>query len=1133
MSSFTICEQLVPRTWDCMSSCVGQVGPTDPGTFKRCLDGLVLAPWVTLSFLDWEGNGCPTLCLDRVDCTNCGVETCLQTLDEQDGTLITVGNISQPDGTPIPNGQDDDGNWTLPFWGVDSTDKCSSAIKSFQYSFEATGGATCKIVISDEQGSSFEYWINKTVKNIECAKKAYKMKIEFGWAALNPSDLSDPENTSCFNDFATSDDPCSVNCIPQIDYCAQDIRNACAPDRPCGTRIIARSGPLYFAPREIKPTLQNGRFIFEITGVDLMRMANEQTYSNTFPAAGVTDTQIRFKQAVEQLVRHATPQMSVRMLRLPRCQGEDFDEMEFWVPPNHPHPIKISVATNTPCFPGRDGPCDTLGDECLPACIYRDCTMPNEPDAVPPRPCPDMFNATDGPIDSWRCNNKGLYDILKEWTAHVRADDGSCEGKKYGKGIVLNWDNRCPTARILMWADPFPTCKPDDAFKRCIGTYIVNGGKCVSPYTTILCDKGWTQIQNIFKNKYNGKVACVDENGNLVWSNVVNWYRNKLNDRKLIKVHLHNGRTTNAGVSGAIFTHDHTVLTNEGYIEVGKLDITKHTIHSGTMCPSRSVHQAIIGTMFGDSSVRAKSNAYDCGHSDKQEEYIKHKASILGLSRLKNKKVKNKNGQTYQSIRLTGIASPYWRQMRKRFYPDGKQITNDTLKDFTTISLAYLFMDDGHLNKRTNASEIATCCYSKEEVDLLIDKIKQLSIEGYRRPNSKYSRITFSTEETKKLSKAIAPYVIPSMNYKLIPEHRSIPKTLVEFGEQPFYDTFNLIRCEELERKTKWVYCIDVEGHHNFVTHSGVAHNCSPVIKFEPDMKWIFNAAMKSGGSMTPSVGTAASMNNSGPRGGQNQPVPCQVSGGRMNRNMPNVPSGAIARGGEALRETISATAANTRTNAIQGMLPVEATLVVQGDPTMGSVYEAIGKTIGLVVINPFFIRDEDDVLPFQKTPGCPYWDTLVRQNGNSGLTQQVVNEVLTNRNWYIKGVSHSIKEGSFQTTYKIYLPVPGADISSDLPFGGSEDGYNPEPIGCFSQPGQNPDGNECNPDPFCEGWNCVPDCCNPDLSNGPDDYCGGVDENGHYWNPNCAPQTPALPQCNIPNPCRGQDACLEDLFER
>lgn len=762
------CEEFARKSWNCLTSCTGAMFETSPGTFKRCLDGLVLAPWVTLSFLDIESTGCPQPCVRDVKCGTCGVETCPEVIAEEAGTLITVGNISQPGGNSVPlvNAQ---GDWEFPFWQQDKNDKCGAAIKSFQYQFETTGGATCKIVISDEQGSSFEYWINKTVKNIECADMAYKMKIEFGWAALNPSD---PLNPSCFNDFTTSNDACSTNCVPDFATCNQDIIDACnATGRPCGTRIIARSGPLYFVPREIKPTLQNGRFIFEITGIDLMRMANEQLYSQSYPRSGATDTFIHFKQALELLCEDATPGMDIDFLAMPLVAGEPFQALNFWVPPGQSHQIRITQAKNAPCNPGGPGP--------LPQCEYETCTMKNGPN-VPPRvvlpvnptwACPIGWSSTNGPIGTWACENRRLLDIIKAWIIRVRADDGTCEGAENGKGIILNWDNRCPTPRLLMWADPYPSCQRAYSTNRCMGTYIVNGGKC------------------------------------------------------------------------------------------------------------------------------------------------------------------------------------------------------------------------------------------------------------------------------------------------------------------------------------------------------------SPVVKFEPDMKWIFNAAMRSGGNMTPATGTARQM-DSDPR------TACNTSGGRGNRSMPTVGSDEfMANPEQAQQMAVENTRIHTRTNAIQGMLPIEASLVVQGDPTIGSLYESIGKTIGLVVINPFFIRHKDDeILPFEKTPGCPYWDTLVRQDNNGQLSQQVVNEVLTNKNWYIKGVSHSIKEGAFQTTYKIYLPAPGADISADLPFGGSNDGYDPTPIGCFAGPGDTPTGADCNDEPDCEGWNCVPDCC--DFFDPRQEYCGSGagwydDETGVFIpkeNENCAIQTPPLPPCRIPN---------------
>lgn len=793
----TICDKMVPLSWNCLSTCSGS-SFTTPGIFKQCLDGLVLAPWVTLSFLGINTVGCAVPCMNSVTCDDCGISNCPAQPLEQSGTLITVGNISQPQGNPIPK-VDIKGNWTFPFWDTDKTDKCGAVIKNFQYQFDNTGGATCKITISDEQGSSFEYWINKIVKNIECAQTAYKMRVEYGWAALNPSDPLNA-NSGCFNSFTTSGDPCSVNCTPIISRCGQDIVDACnAQDgRPCGTRIIARSGPLYFAPREIKPTLQNGRFIFEITGIDLMRLANEQTYSNTFPMNGVSESQIRFRQAVELLLRHATPSVKIAFLAVDRCNAGQFVDMKFWVPPNEGHQLRIRRASNAEpngCNPGGPGPCDFEHTDCLDACEYETCRLNKGPnfDPLPALPvnflwdCPNMFSEADGPLGEWACQNKGLYDILKEWLKQVRANDGTCEGKQNGRGIIINWDSRCPTPRLLMWADPFPTCKPVDTAGRCIGTYIVNGGKC------------------------------------------------------------------------------------------------------------------------------------------------------------------------------------------------------------------------------------------------------------------------------------------------------------------------------------------------------------SPVIKFEPDMKWIFNAALKSGGNMTPSTARAAQFDNSGPRGGPGQPAPCQTSGGRGIRMETVVPNAEMARNPENAQGVVMQNnQLHTRTNAIQGMLPVEATLTVQGDPAIGSVYESIGKTIGLIVINPYFIRDEDDITPFQKTPGCPYWDTLVRQNTNGVLSQQVVNEVLTNKNWYIRGVSHSIKEGSYQTTYKIYLPVPGADISADLPFGGSDDGYRPQQSGCFAPPGETPDGSDCNVDPQteCEGWSCVPECCDLDPSN--EKYCGiGAGDfdtdpaSPHFgeWlsaeNDNCTPEIPALPPCRIPPGCQ------------
>lgn len=91
---------------------------------------------------------------------------------------------------------------------------------------------------------------------------------------------------------------------------------------------------------------------------------------------------------------------------------------------------------------------------------------------------------------------------------------------------------------------------------------------------------------------------------------------------------------------------------------------------------------------------------------------------------------------------------------------------------------------------------------------------------------------------------------------------------------------------------------------------------------------------------------------------------------------------------------------------------PIEAELKIIGDvrPEYISKTSNIGKFISLVVLNPFTVFDDG---------GCPGF-----------LTTDACNKVLTSDRWFIKGVSHSIREGSFITTLSLFLPVPGLDLA-------------------------------------------------------------------------------------------------------
>lgn len=80
------------------------------------------------------------------------------------------------------------------------------------------------------------------------------------------------------------------------------------------------------------------------------------------------------------------------------------------------------------------------------------------------------------------------------------------------------------------------------------------------------------------------------------------------------------------------------------------------------------------------------------------------------------------------------------------------------------IALAYWFMDDG-----TNRGTFATNCFSEQEVNLLVTWLKEKwGIIATKQKNLTQFVIHISAKSRKLFENLIKPYVIPSMEYKLL-----------------------------------------------------------------------------------------------------------------------------------------------------------------------------------------------------------------------------------------------------------------------------------------------------------------------------------------------------------------------------
>lgn len=117
--------------------------------------------------------------------------------------------------------------------------------------------------------------------------------------------------------------------------------------------------------------------------------------------------------------------------------------------------------------------------------------------------------------------------------------------------------------------------------------------------------------------------------------------------------------------------------------------------------------------------------------------------------------------------------------------------------------------------------------------------------------------------------------------------------------------------------------------------------------------------------------------------------------------------------------------AQNKHDRANSGIGEITAELRIQGDPSPYYVNPILAKykTVSIVVINPFHIEGTGN-------GGCGDW-----------LASPACNEILSNKNWIISGVSHSIREGSYVTTLQVKLAGPGISVIEGEALGGPGSG--------------------------------------------------------------------------------------------
>lgn len=195
---------------------------------------------------------------------------------------------------------------------------------------------------------------------------------------------------------------------------------------------------------------------------------------------------------------------------------------------------------------------------------------------------------------------------------------------------------------------------------------------------------------------------------------------------------------------------------------------------------------------------------------------------------------------------------------------------------------------------------------------------------------------------------------------------------------------------------------------------------CSNVVSFTTKLNWMAAfSRMGTGGGMSPGSGETTQKSKACNIIAKNAGVQQTISIDKYAWNFYGPKN--------ALKETDKSQNANNDANrSNSGSLEaIDAELRFQGDPSaeLCSPKTILGKYCSIVVINPYHLLGISDA-------GCGNW-----------LASPPCNEILSNRRWQIQGVQHSIQEGSYTTTLKVKLAVPGIDTNPGSPLGGEGSG--------------------------------------------------------------------------------------------
>jgi recombination protein RecA len=287
----------------------------------------------------------------------------------------------------------------------------------------------------------------------------------------------------------------------------------------------------------------------------------------------------------------------------------------------------------------------------------------------------------------------------------------------------------------------------------------------------VLADGSTQKVGKIVNQRLPVEVMSMDPGtGEIAPRRVVEWYDNGETDEWLqFEVEAAGG----LGVRKFACTPNHLIFTPDGEKHAEEIDAGDEVLTAVKHYDLREDQlKLILGSMLGDGSLRFASdhNAhFRVGHGERQIEYCEWKNEMLAP--FANKIGRTGKGFGFDTIPMHQLA---WLHDAVSAVDGGRTVSDELIRQLDERSIAAWYCDDGsfsgHYKRWGHGKSVIYCSgLSTQDKERLAARCDEL---GMGRPTVRGRDLLFSGERTRSFQEKIAPYVHPSLDYKLHPNFR-------------------------------------------------------------------------------------------------------------------------------------------------------------------------------------------------------------------------------------------------------------------------------------------------------------------------------------------------------------------------